>query len=116
MTGGLNEIDYPETICYNSEEEIRKRLTLVFEKRKSIPVKKRDMKKAFGQYTLELILLQMKLRLVCGLEGEIKKRRLREASRERLRERKFLIDELSRHSNSNNKHMIRFVKHYKSCH
>lgn len=113
MTGTDN---YPDTQVYKTEEEIRKRLNYVFERRRSTPIKKRDMRLRFGQLTLELLLLQMKLRLVCGVEGEIKKRRfLREASVDKERESRLLIEELSRHG-SNNKHMIRFVKRYKSCH
>ena len=109
----------PETESYRTEEEIRKRLTYVYERRRSTPMKKRDMRLRYGQLTFELLLLQMKLRLVSGIEGEIRKRRLREVAMSgRNGESRMLIEELSRHGgNSNNKHMIRrFMKRYKSCH
>lgn len=111
MTG---QQEYPDTQSYKNEEEIRKRLCFLVERRKSTPIRKRDMRLKFGQLTLEWLLLQMKLRLVCGIEGEIKKRRLRDVGKDRERESKLLIQELSRHSN--NKHLIRFVRRYKSCH
>lgn len=109
------EKQYPETLCYETEEEIKKRLFYVIEKRKATPVKKRDMRLNFGELTLEMLLLQMKLRMVCGAEGAIKKRRLSEVGKDREKERRLLIQELSKHA-ENNKQFIRFMRHYRSSH
>lgn len=106
---------YPETLSYETEEQIEKRLFYVNEIRKATPVKKRDMRLKFGELTIELLLLQMKLRIVCGKEGKIKKRRLQEAGKDSEKERRLLLHELARQT-SDNKEIARFMRHYRSYH
>lgn len=110
-------MSFPDTSTYNGREEIETRLGCLNERMKTSAPQKRSLQNHhYREMVMEVILLDVKLKVNSGASGKVKKRRLNRVSGNREEETQYLINELCKIGSESpyGERLLKFVEGYKS--